>query len=179
MKNSIRSICVCLICLFGTNNLAYSLDGFTHPFFDSDKTPIILYDSLYTPISVLSSNTEAGWLVSVLAIEAQYLKIRFLDDSNIDSAFFFNNVKNKVVYIHKHDVGVVIQNESSDSVSIPVYNLPDNTYILTHLMESKIATIENQKNDMVQLRIPISSCEYVIGWVDSVYLCGNPYTTCN
>lgn len=179
MKKSIRLVCICFICLFGTHIAVYSLDGFTHPLFDSDKTPIILYDSLYTPISVLSSDTEAGWLVSVLGIETQHLKIRFFDNIYIDSAFHFNNVKNEVVYICKQDVGVVIQNESSSNDSIPIYDLPNKTHILTHLTESKIATIENKNNNMVQLRIPLSPCEYIIGWVDSIYLCGNPYTTCN
>lgn len=174
--NFVKRIIILSICGFSGFIRVFAIEGFTHPY---DNVPIVLYDAFYSPVSVLLSDTEAGWIVNVIEIDSPYVKIQFHEDNKLYDACYFKKIMQDTVYARQQDIGVVIQNESNGEVQIPIFESAKCERVIGYLDTSYIGTIEDVYGELIRVKIRVNQCQYITGWVNSKYVCGNPYTTCN
>ncbi|MFV0598393.1 MAG: hypothetical protein ACK5M0_01520 [Bacteroidales bacterium] len=165
MKKGILIICLIIllpnIIIFGQDR---NIEAFTHPF-SNIKQKVSLYYSPNSYFKELDSDKEAGWLVVIKQKRDNYFQI------DIEDLKLYN------IWVHKGDLGVVVQNH--DSIAIPMYSMPflDSPKI-TYVHESNIGLIYDISDKMLFIQI-IKEEDSFFGWVERKYLCGNPYTTCN
>ena len=135
-------------------------EAFTNPF-GLYKTSV--YDSPYVYMKEISSNTEAGWIISIKGKVDNFFSV------DIEEL----NLKN--VWIHKGDIGINIQNY--DSIPIPIYSSIDTANSSKqYVFYSYTCAIYDISENYFFVYIPILN---IYGWIDRKYLCGSPYTTCN
>ena len=168
MKDIVFILVLVLINFFGDNQNKNkckeqydNIEAFTHPL--GNKSASIYYKPDYY-YKEIKPDEEAGWIVQIKAQESNYFKIDIVD----------LNLKN--IWIHKGDIGVVVQNY--DSLSIPVYTIPNtDSKVIYYIKNSTIGLIYGISDDYFLLQINIDGFCY-FGWVERKYLCSNPYTTC-
>ena len=170
MKLVNRNIIVFLLLLIGSSNicgqsffLQNHLSAFTNPN-GLNKTSI--YSSPYNYMMEISPDEEAGWEITLKGMVDNFFCVD-IEDLNL-----------KNVWIHKGDIGIVIQNY--DSIPIPIYSSffdfdtinASKEYVYT----GHVAIVYDISEKFVFVHIPQL---YIYGWIDRKYLCGSPYTTCN
>lgn len=140
------------------------IEAFTHPLSDINQKISIYYSpNLY--FKELESDKEAGWIVVIKQQQDNFFQI------DIEDLKLYNT------WIHKGDLGVVVQNY--DSIAIPMYSMPFlDSSPLTYIYESCIGLIYDISDKMLFIQI-IKEEDSFFGWVERKYLCGSPYTTCN
>lgn len=160
----------CIIVLFGLlfHSCAFQqpyIKAFTHPF-DLDEISVYSKPDIFH--SYLQADEEAGWIVEIYNQDTGYLYVKLPEECDFPI---------KDVWVKSEDIGIIVQNY--DSVKIPVYLLPDtSSNSITHLYTSTIGVIYGIKENLVLLGIKEED-NYIKGWIEKQYLCGNPYTTCN
>ena len=161
----ILSLLICLInvCCCQSFFLQNHLEAFTSPYSLNNTS---IYDCPYNYMTEISPDAEAGWTVLIKGKVDNFFCVD-IEDLNL-----------KNVWVHRGDVGIVIQNY--DSIPIPIYSSFFNFDTINSSKEyvytGHIAIIYDISEKFVFVHIPQL---YIYGWVDRKYLCGSPYTTCN
>ncbi len=139
------------------------IDAFTHPFEDTSTT-ISLYSSPNVYLKELSSDNEAGWMVKIKDKKDAFFCIDIIDLKLYD------------VWIHRGELGSIIQNY--EKKIIPYYS--SSNQIIGYINGSHIVRIFDYDDEKVFIQLFIDTISSPIyGWIDKIYLCGDPYTTCN
>lgn len=119
MINKLLTYCILIfsnLIMFGQD---MHIEAFTHPLSDINQK-VSLYSNPDVYYKELKSDKEAGWTVVIKQKKDNYFQI------DIQDLKLYNK------WIHKGDLGVVVQNY--DSTAIPVYSLPSiNSPKLTYI----------------------------------------------